>query len=416
MRNSHSEKFLRKRKFLLALPPLTLPFVTLAFWSMGGGSGTAAVSPGKGPAGLNLDLPDAKLAEEGSMNKLSFYNQAQEDSIRHRLEMQNDPYYKNRLDTVPIPVNLDPEAFPSQRTKTLNGSPYSSQGNIHSTEAKINERLATLTKAMQDNAAEKSNVLEDASLTNSSTSMDVARLESLMQTMNETASDDPELKELNGMLEKILDIQHPERVKGRLKDKDDHSKVAKSSANISKDKVQGSYFGKEEIRNKPGFFGTAIGEPIIYNAAAIPAVIQEAQTVSSGSTIKLRLTADANIKETIIPSGSFVFGVATLQNERLQIEIKSARVKSTILPLSLDVYDMDGLRGVYVPGSMSRDVLKASADQSLQSMDMISLDPSLKAQAASAGIQTIKGLLSRKVKQAKVTLKGGYAVLLKSYN
>jgi len=39
--NNHSEKFLKKRKALLVLPLLALPFITLAFWALGGGKGNA---------------------------------------------------------------------------------------------------------------------------------------------------------------------------------------------------------------------------------------------------------------------------------------------------------------------------------------------------------------------------------------
>lgn len=37
---THSKEFLRKRKFLMVLPLLILPFVTLFFWALGGGQGS----------------------------------------------------------------------------------------------------------------------------------------------------------------------------------------------------------------------------------------------------------------------------------------------------------------------------------------------------------------------------------------
>jgi hypothetical protein len=44
------------------------------------------------------------------------------------------------------------------------------------------------------------------------------------------------------------------------------------------------------------------------------------------------------------------------------------------------------------------------------------MDPSLGAQAASAGIQAAKTLISKKVKLVKVTVKAGYQVLLRDNN
>jgi len=85
---------------MLVLPLLTLPFVTLAFWAMGGGKGNAQNNKPISKAGLNLQLPDPNLADESKQDKLSFYNKAQEDSLKLRQEMLNDPYYKNGLDTI----------------------------------------------------------------------------------------------------------------------------------------------------------------------------------------------------------------------------------------------------------------------------------------------------------------------------
>ena len=81
--------------------------------------------------------------------------------------------------------------------------------------------------------------------------------------------------------------------------------------------------------------------------------------------------------------------------------------------MELSVYDMDGLDGIYIPGAITRDVAKESADRSIQSIGLTSLDPSLSAQAAGAGIEAAKTLLSKKVRLIKVVVKAGYQVLLR---
>ena len=80
--------------------------------------------------------------------------------------------------------------------------------------------------------------------------------------------------------------------------------------------------------------------------------------------------------------------------------------------MQLSVYDLDGMEGIYIPGAITRDVAKGSADRALQGI-INTLGPSLGAQAASAGIEAAKTLLTKKVKQVKVTVKAGYQVLLK---
>ncbi len=114
-----------------------------------------------------------------------------------------------------------------------------------------------------------------------------------------------------------------------------------------------------------------------------------------------------------MPKESFVFGIASLNNERLQIQISSIRSGSSLFPVKLEVYDMDGLPGIYIPGAITRDVAKQSVDNSLELMDIGTMDPSLKAQAAAAGINATKNLLSKKSKLIRVTVKAGYKVLLR---
>ncbi|MFN3665658.1 MAG: conjugative transposon protein TraM, partial [Sediminibacterium sp.] len=106
-------------------------------------------------------------------------------------------------------------------------------------------------------------------------------------------------------------------------------------------------------------------------------------------------------------------GIASVQHERLQVLIASIRIDKKILPVSLSVYDLDGIEGIYIPGSAPREILRSAADQSIQSVNVLSLDPSIKTQAAMAGIGAAKNLLSRKVKNLQVTVEAGYQVLLR---
>jgi len=77
---------------------------------------------------------------------------------------------------------------------------------------------------------------------------------------------------------------------------------------------------------------------------------------------------------------------------------------------------MDGMEGIYVQGSISRDVARQSGDNAVQSIGIGSLDPSISAQATAAGIETAKTLLSKKTKLVKVFIKAGHKVLLKDNN
>ena len=68
----------KKVKFLLVLPALVVPFLTMAFVALGGGQGTASdKTPEKEE--LMTELPDAKPTSK-PMDKQRYYNEAAEDS------------------------------------------------------------------------------------------------------------------------------------------------------------------------------------------------------------------------------------------------------------------------------------------------------------------------------------------------
>jgi conjugative transposon TraM protein len=143
------------------------------------------------------------------------------------------------------------------------------------------------------------------------------------------------------------------------------------------------------------------------------AVIHDTQELVAGATVKMRLLNDIYINGNHIPRNQFVFGVCSINGERLTIEVGSIRTGNSLLPISLTVYDMDGLEGIYIPGAITRDAAKQASDDAMQNIQLMSLDPSIGAQAASAGIEATKGLLSKKAKLVKVTVKSGYRILLK---
>jgi hypothetical protein len=96
------------------------------------------------------------------------------------------------------------------------------------------------------------------------------------------------------------------------------------------------------------------------------------------------------------------------------VTINSVRVGSSVYPVALQVYDLDGMAGIHVPGAITRDVLKQSAAEGVGGMGIIAADGSLGAQAAEAGIETAKTLFSRKLALVRVTIPAGYHVLLRN--
>lgn len=376
-----TEKHKRSRKFWTFLPVLVVPFLTVIFWLMGGGTSGEKVQGQR--KGLNTQLPSSQFKRDSVKDKLAFYLAADADSVKRQEQMRNDPYSQQLVIK---------ESSLQQRIPV-------SQADAE--EQKIYSRIASIQKQV--------NRSSHVSVTKSE---DRSNLFSAPKPEPTQAQSDPEIAALNGTLEKILDIQHPERVKARSEER----KTAVFIVSKEPGNADNSFFGASDTTNKREMFYNETAHTKDVNANAIPAVIHATQVVQTGSIIKFRLLTNIYVAGLQIPSGSFVFGVASLNNEQLIIHISSIGYENNALPVSLSVYSMDGLPGIYAPGSITRDVAKQSTDQGLQSIGILNMDPSLKAQAAAAGIGAAKNLLSKKVKRVSVMVKAGYKVLLKDDN
>nr|WP_288071515.1 conjugative transposon protein TraM [Hydrotalea sp.] len=405
---------------MLVLPFLVVPFLTMAFWALGGGQGKEQAIIVK-QQGLNLNLPDAKMKDENLTDKLSFYDKADKDSAKLEEWMRTDPYYKQHEDTSILPVNeleVLTQNSASKYNQRLNSSPYETSSN--NPEQKLMQKLALLQKEINKQPEASAN--ENQNATNykqdEELSGEVDRLENMLLTMNKTNTGDQEMNQLNGTLEKILDIQHPQRIREKLKEKSLQHKQVVYAVTTQPALANVSLMDTNKIAtNKVNkFYSLDPDKSVVEEGQAIEAIVHSNQMLVNGAVIQLRLATDIFINGILIPKGNPVNGTASLNNERLEVVINSIRYKNTLFPVKLELYDMDGLPGIYVPGSISRDVAKNSADNSLQLMELTTLDPSLKAQAAAAGINTVKSLMSRKVKQVKVMVKEGYKVLLKDKN
>jgi conjugative transposon TraM protein len=150
------------------------------------------------------------------------------------------------------------------------------------------------------------------------------------------------------------------------------------------------------------------------NVNSVPAVIHNDQVVEAGSTVKLRLLEDVQLEGHLIPRNSFLYGTCSLAGNRLTIAATSVQYQGNLLPVSLKAFDIDGNEGLNIPGSIERDALKQGAAQGVSSADLLTMSPSLGAQAAGIAIQTGNALTGRKTKTVKIHLKANYHMLLKS--
>jgi conjugative transposon TraM protein len=147
---------------------------------------------------------------------------------------------------------------------------------------------------------------------------------------------------------------------------------------------------------------------------SVPAVIHEDVIVSQGSVVKMRLLSDVQLEGRVIPRNSFLYGTCQVSGNRLTIEATSVQYQNSVLPLSLKAYDMDGGEGLSIPSSVSRDAAKQGMASGTSSAELLTMSPSIGAQAAGIALQTGKALAGKKIKLVKIHLKANYKLLLKS--
>ncbi len=415
----------RQVRFLLLLPLIVLPFLTFFLWSLGiVGKSKAKASAVTG--GLNMQLPTAKDKENREWDKLSFYEQADKDSAKYKDAVKNDPFFHRNVDSV------SRAASPSNRSSSPFGYNPLPPDNTDANDYKVTQKLAQLNAVIENDKKASSSLKVDRKSEPTPSSLqtkDVDRLERMIGTINQPdTARDPETVQLNGLMDKILDIQHPERVSDKIRQESEQNKKEVFAVTTG---GSDGYFSLLESTSentkqwnrthnqisKPNAF-YSLGNEILEKGKrnAIEAQIEEMQTITSGSVIKLSLQTEIYINGTLIPRGTPLWGIASLVGERLNISLTTIHYQNNLFPVALAVYDLDGLPGIYVPGSLSRDAAKQSGSEAVSSLSISSLDPSLGAQAANAGIATAKALMNKKIRVAKVTIKGGYKVLLKDDN
>lgn len=418
----------KKRNILLIAPLLAVPFITILFWLLGGGKMQNARAQTVEKAGFNRALPKPMLQDDDPLNKMSYYDQATQDATKMEERMKKDPNYL-RYALLGDSMGSASDRNRGSENLRIKSSGLNTDTYPDSNEEKVYQRLETLQRIVTAPRTAVRQPRDFAQFESRSSagidSKEVDRLEQMMHAMNQSDAEDPELEKLNGMIENILDIQHPDRVREKLRKTAESNKgeVYAVAAVAHEDGVTFLQSSKNRTVDHAGILSSfnafyaleeSLNVPPLQNA--MEAVVHETQTLVNGSTVKLRLTNAIFINEVLIPKGHFLFGIAALKGERLHVKINSFRYGNSLFQVELSVYDKDGLEGVYIPGAITRDVAKTAADRSVQTFGVPALDDSWGAQAAGAGIEAAKNLLSKKVKLVKVTVKSGYQLLIHDEN
>lgn len=103
----------------------------------------------------------------------------------------------------------------------------------------------------------------------------------------------------------------------------------------------------------------------------IKAVIDEDNKGFLGSRIRFRLLEDIFVGQRKIEKGSILYGqISGFAMQRVDLTIVSVFTRGEILPVHLSIYDLDGMKGLYVPQSVFREMISEMGSNSVQGTQM----------------------------------------------
>lgn len=385
----------RKKKAMLVMPVIIAPFIIFICWVLGlVGPADAKASTGHA-RGINLNLPAAVPSADSSWDKLHFYEAADKDSAKLKQLRRQDPYLnENKFDN-------DPLAKYGAKAKY---QPYPEEA-LHEAdeqEKKMYERINAIHLEM-DRKPGKKNVPRVHQEIEINKNNDVDRLERMMEMMNTNEPlEDPEMVEIQKLMENIKDIQHPERVSERLKKEETKTKVF--AVELSPNEIMPS----DVQMNR--FYSGEDNTPDAQKKGIV-AVVHESQKIMNGDLVKMRLTQNVFINNYEISANEFIYGSAKINAGRILVHVSVVQVDNQHFPVALDVIGHDGMPGIPILASKASLAAAQTADRATQGITMSGID-NIGAQVAGAAIQTGKQLFKKQTKVVQYQIPAGYQVQL----
>lgn len=388
------EEILRRRKFIV-IPVFVLVFLAVLYliFAPSGDSGETAA----GGSGFNVNVPEPTTVQlEGNKTDVYERQQARQEKDGRTLSLSD----------------LAGRLLEGKGQADSVSSPDGNIGQVADTYEKITEQLEsfyetpqeTTCGALEQKVDELNRLLEETEAKNRRAESRERMMEQSYRMAARYLNPKPEATP-----DEVMEEEKPEPVPV--------SRVESGTTSALEQPLTDSALVASLAAERNYGFNTAVGSSYRMGMNTIPACISESQTLEQGGRVKLRLLEPLRAGSVTVPANSLVTGTADIRGERLDILVSSIEYAGNIIPVQLATYDIDGQRGIFVPGSESRTAAKEVLGDVSQGMGgSISF-------AGSAGQQVAMDLtrgvlqggtrfISQRVKAVKVKLKAGYKVLL----
>ena len=405
----------QKRKKMLIMPLFFLIFGG-AMWLIFAPSEKDETTV-EGLSGLNAELPIPKdegiVSDERDAYEREAMRQKEQERMRSLQDFstmfdQNEQQKQEELITTPEPVgNNDSSSRRSGNTvqssahayQDINrqlGEWYEEPAGQNAQELAVEERINELERKLEEAEARKAAEDEQTALLEKSYQM-AARYMPGQVGQTDESNTVPQTKDK-------VNVQPVSQVR--------HNVVSLLAAPMSDDEFIESF---SQPRNM-GFF-TAAGNEGLVDKNSIRACVNQTVTLTNGKELQIRLLEPMQAGNTLIPANSIITGACRIGSERMEVTIGSIQYAGNIIPVELQVYDLDGQKGISVPNSDEIRAAKEIASQMAQSTgSSITITDDAGSQfAADIGKSLIQGAsqyVSKKMSVVKVTLKANHKLLL----
>lgn len=138
----------------------------------------------------------------------------------------------------------------------------------------------------------------------------------------------------------------------------------------------------------------------------IKAVIDENIKGFAGSRIRIRLLEDVYVGNAKISKGTPLYAlISGFSLQRVNLNIVSVMHQNEILPISLNIYDVDGMEGLYVPSSAFREMTRSMGENIVQGQNLSSGSADFFTTTLSSVYQSTSKTISDVIRKNKAKIK-----------
>lgn len=392
--------YLKKNKALLILPLVLLPFVVLIFYILGGGEKAGYdKTPGiyANLEGANYFLPEAEKSIE-IFEKMEAYqspNLSNEINNEYSLSERKDTLGNKESDLIDLQAD-------SLKALLINQS-----------KAEVSDKLLAHIKQKEGLMQEDLNEDKDVkpAIVKKNLNAPNKNKTQLERTVNKSKPEENLIKRIidqqAGMeeLEQVFDEnmslnKENDSLKFYLQKTQEKLKNLnrKKEQRFSLEKKSSSGFDKKKASN-----------------SLIQAEVYETTTVLNGNRIKMRLLDDVWIDGKKAKKNTFFYGICKINKERLNIQLSLFPLEEHFLPVDIQIHDLDGLPGLYIPDNVARRVSKEIGSRTNTSALWSTATDPLTGIGINTADRTAQALIKR-VRLKKITIKKNTRVYLINQN